>query len=188
MQKLKLSAEPTRTLSSNFRRHTLRFSLLGMLVLCAAGPVQAQWKWRDASGKLQFSDLPPPQGTAEKDILQRPKNQQQERIVIVPYGTSSSAASAPLPVASGPSKTDLERQAREKQEDKDAQRRQRENEAKLAEQRRDNCLRAQENMKLLQDGVRLTRNNDKGEPIVIDENQRAEEMQRTRSIINSECR
>ena len=61
-------------------------------------------------------------------------------------------------------------------------------EQSLAEQRRDNCVRAQENMKLLQDGVRLTRNNEKGEPIVIDDRQRAEEIQRTRSVIDSECR
>ncbi|MCV2354178.1 DUF4124 domain-containing protein [Paucibacter sp. B2R-40] len=165
-----------------------RIGLLGLLLLCIASPAQAQWKWRDAAGKLQFSDLPPPQGTAEKDILQRPKNQQQERIVIVPYGSSASAASAPTQAASTPNKAELERQAREKQQDKDAQKLRKENEARLVEQRRDNCLRAQENMKLLQDGVRLTRNNDKGEPIVIDERQRADEIARTRSVIDSECR
>ncbi|MCV2369332.1 DUF4124 domain-containing protein [Roseateles oligotrophus] len=163
-----------------------RIGLLGLLALCIAMPVQAQWKWRDGAGKLQFSDLPPPQGTPEKDILQRPKSQQPPRIVVGPYGAS--AASVAATAASGPSKAELERQAREKQQDKDVQARQKENEAKLAEQRRDNCVRAKENMKLLQDGVRLTRNNDKGEPIVIDDRQRAEEMQRTRSIIDSECR
>jgi hypothetical protein len=164
-----------------------RLGLFALLALCIALPAQAQWKWRDASGKLQFSDLPPPQGTAEKDILQRPKNQQQERIVIVPYGTAASA-SAPPPPASAPSKTELERQAREKQQDKDAQLRQKEADAKQAEQRRDNCVRAKENMKMLQDGIRLTRQNDKGEPIVIDERQRAEEIARTRTVIDSECR
>lgn len=164
-----------------------RIGLLGLLLLCIALPAQAQWKWRDASGKLQFSDLPPPQGTAEKDILQRPKNQQQERVVIVPYGTATSA-SAPPPPASSPNKAALERQAREKQQEKDTQLRQKEADAKQAEQRRDNCVRAKENMKMLQEGIRLTRNNEKGEPIVIDERQRAEEVTRTRTVIDSECR
>jgi hypothetical protein len=138
---------------------------------------------------MQFSDLPPPQGTPEKDILQRPKNQQQERIQIVPYGSSSaSAASAAAPISSGPSKAELDKQAREKQQEKDALARQKQDELKQAEQRRDNCVRAKENMKLLQDGVRLTRQNEKGEPVVIDDRQRAEEMQRTRSVMDSECR
>ncbi|MBT9491555.1 MAG: DUF4124 domain-containing protein [Paucibacter sp.] len=167
-----------------------RISLLALLALCTAMPAQAQWKWRDATGKLQFSDLPPPQGTPDKDILQRPKNQQPQRVIVLPYGTgaSANAASAPPAPVVGPSKAELERQAREKQQDKEAQARQKELDAKEAEQRRDNCVRAKENMKLLQDGARLTRNNEKGEPVVMDERQRAEEMQRTRGIIESECR
>jgi hypothetical protein len=165
-----------------------RLGLLALLLLCAATPAQAQWKWRDAGGKLQFSDLPPPQGTPEKDILQRPKNQQPQRVVVVPYGASAASAPA-LPVAaSGPGKAELERQARDKQQELDAKARQKEAEAKQAEQRRDNCVRAKENLKLLQDGARLTRTNDKGEAIVIDERQRAEEIQRTRSVVDSECR
>jgi hypothetical protein len=165
-----------------------RLGLLALLLLSIATPAQAQWKWRDAVGKLQFSDLPPPQGTPEKDILQRPKNQQPQRIVVVPYGASAASAPAAPVVASGPSKAELERQAREKQQEKDVQARQKDADAKLAEQRRDNCVRAKENMKLLQDGARLTRNNEKGEPVFIDERQRAEEIQRTRGLIDSECR
>lgn len=164
-----------------------RFGLLALLLLSIAAPAQAQWKWRDGAGKLQFSDLPPPQGTPEKDILQRPRNQQQ-RIVVVPYGASAASAPAAPVAASGPGKAELERQAREKQQEKEAQARQKDADAKLAEQRRDNCVRAKENMKLLQDGARLTRNNDKGETVFIDERQRAEEIQRTRSLVDSECR
>ncbi len=180
MQKLRTTPALKRTLKC--------LGLFGILMLCITLPAQAQWKWRDAAGKLQFSDLPPPQGTAEKDILQRPKNQQPQRVVIMPYGVSASAASAPSAVVSGPSKAEAERQAREKQQEKETLAIQKANEVKLAEQRRDNCLRAKENLKLLQDGVRLTRQNEKGEPIVVDERQRAEEMQRTRSVMESECR
>ena len=35
-------------------------------------PAAAQWKWRDKAGHTQYSDLPPPPGTAEGDILGRP--------------------------------------------------------------------------------------------------------------------
>jgi len=60
------------------RSIVLRCALTGAmaaLVLCAL-PAQAQWKWRDAAGHVQYSDLPPPSGTPEKDILGRPAAQQ----------------------------------------------------------------------------------------------------------------
>ncbi len=41
---------------------------------------------------------------------------------------------------------------------------------------------------MLQDGVRINRLNDKGERIILDDAQRAEEMRRTQGVIDSECR
>ena len=35
-------------------------------------PAEAQWKWKDKNGHIQYSDLPPPTGTPEKDILMQP--------------------------------------------------------------------------------------------------------------------
>jgi len=158
-----------------------------LALLCAAAPAQAQWKWRDASGKLQFSDLPPPQGTPEKDILQRPAKQAQN-VLVVPYGQAASAPAPANKAVSTPDKAELERQAKQKQQDKEAEAKKKAEDAKLAEQRRENCQRAQENLKLLQDGVRLTRSNERGETVVLDERQRAEEIQRSRTVAASECR
>ncbi len=159
---------------------------LALLLLALAFPAQAQWKWRDAGGKIQYSDLPPPNGTPEKDILQRPAGLK-PLIVVRPFGTPV-AASAPAPVASGPSKAELDQQAKQKQQEQDVAAKQKEEERKLALQRKDNCSRAQDNLKLLQDGVRLTRANAKGENVVLDERQRADEIQRTRGVMTSECR
>jgi len=167
-------------------KHPLPVAALALLILALALPAQAQWKWRDVGGKIQYSDLPPPNGIPEKDILQRPAGVKQ-LVVVQPYGAVA-AASAPAPVASGPSKAELEQQAKQKQQDQDAMAKQKEEERKLALQRRDNCARAQDNLKLLQDGVRLTRANEKGESVVIDERQRADEIQRTRTVMASECR
>ncbi|MEJ6005318.1 DUF4124 domain-containing protein [Paucibacter sp. AS339] len=177
-------------LKTSFPSALRRLSVVLIAALCAALPAHAQWKWRDASGKLQFSDLPPPQGTPDKDILQRPAKQVQN-IVIVPYGQAAStatAAPAAASAASAPSKAELERQARQKRLEKDMEAKQKAADAQVAEQRRENCQRAQENLKLLQDGVRLTRPNERGEAVVLDERQRAEEIQRSRTVVNSECR
>ena len=167
-------------------KRPISFAVLALLLLALAFPAQAQWKWRDAGGKIQYSDLPPPNGTPDKDILQRPVGVK-PLVVIQPFGATV-AASAPAPAPSGPSKAELEREAKQKKQDQDAMAKQKEEERKLALQRRENCGRAQANMKMLQDGVRLTRANEKGESVPLDERQRAEEIQRTRNVMTSECR
>ncbi|WP_197046816.1 DUF4124 domain-containing protein [Paucibacter sp. KBW04] len=166
-------------------------SLISVLLLGAALPASAQWKWRDPAGKLQFSDLPPPNGTPEKDILQRPANARRAPIVIQPYGqaaASEAPASAASAGRSAPSKEELARQARDKQREKDAQAQQKEEERRIAEQRRANCQSAQDNQRLLESGVRIRRANAQGEPEVLDDKQREAELQRARAVVSSECR
>lgn len=166
-----------------------RAALLLLLALLAAAPAQAQWKWRDANGVTQYSDLPPPQGTPEKDILQRPMSAQRKAVVVQPVGAAASAAAAaasaasPKPAASRPDAAELKRQEEERQaRAKDEQEKQR-----LAEQRRENCARAQENLRTLQSGTRITKVNEQGQRVFLDEGQLGAETARVRQLIASEC-
>jgi hypothetical protein len=168
-------------------RPTLRQALLVLLCLAAAGAAQAQWKWRDAKGNMQYSDMPPPAGTPEKDILQRP-NAARRIIVVAPPGTPASAASAAQPAASAPSKAEQEAAARQKQNEDNEAAKKKEEERRISAQRRDNCVRAQANLRELQSGTRLTRTNEKGERVFMDEAQIASEVNRARDVITSECR
>ena len=161
---------------------------IAAIALVLAASAQAQWKWRDAKGNVQYSDLPPPQGTPEKDILQRPPGQTRPTIVVSPAGAAASAASTPAPAASAPSKAEQEAAARARKEQDSQAAKQKEDERRLAEQRRDNCSRAQANLRELRNGSRLTRTNEKGERVYMDEAQIAAEVNRTRDIITSECR
>lgn len=168
-----------------------RFAALFALALSLATPAAAQWKWRDPAGKMQFSDRPPPNGTPEADILQRPASSKRSVVTVVPYGQAGQAASAALPpakAASGPSKEELAQQAKNKQQEKEALAKQKDEERRQAEQRRANCKSAQDNLSLLQSGIRVTRSNERGEPVVLDDQQRELEMQRARTAANSECR
>ncbi|KQY88357.1 DUF4124 domain-containing protein [Pelomonas sp. Root1444] len=169
-------------------RHKPLFIALIGLVLAASA--HAQWKWRDAKGNVQYSDRPPPPGTQDKDILQRPVAASRS-VVIVPAGqpaAASAAASAPRSAASGPTKAEQDAAARAKQEqDKDAAK-QKEEERRVAAQRRENCSRAQAGLRDLQSGTRITRTNDKGERVFMDEAQIATEVARARDVISSECR
>ena len=58
-------------------------------------PAEAQWKWRDKGGQIQYSDLPPPSGVAEKDILQRPSTPARKATAAAGADAASAAASAP---------------------------------------------------------------------------------------------
>lgn len=163
----------------------LRPALVALLCLAVAGAAQAQWKWRDARGNVQYSDMPPPPGTPEKDILQRPYAAR-PNIIVAPPGAQ--AASAPKPAASGPTKAELEAAARQKKEQDSEAAKQKEEERRLAERRRENCARAQANLRDLQSGQRITRTNDKGERVFMDEAQIAAEVNRARDLITSECK
>ena len=53
---------------------------------------------------------------------------------------------------------------------------------------RDNCSRARSHLATLESGMRIARTNEKGEREIMDDKARADEMQRTRQIMASECR
>ncbi len=163
----------------------LTLSLVSSLLLLAlATPALAQWKWRDAEGRVQYSDRPPPPGVAEKDILQRPPGAVLRITPVVPGAPANAAApaaaSAPLP-ARGAS---AELSSREKLEQERAQ----QEAKKRAEIRAENCRQAQNQLRILESGVRVSRTNAKGENEVLGDQGRAEEMSRARTVIAAECK
>lgn len=170
------------------RHKPFSIALIGLLGLVLAASAQAQWKWRDGKGKVQYSDMPPPPGTPDKDVLQRPPSAARN-IVVVPFGTPASApASEPRPAASAPTKAEQDASARQKTDQERVAAKQKEEERRLAELRRENCARAQAHLRDLQSGTRLTRTNDRGERVFMDEGQIAAEAARVRDLVASDCR
>lgn len=151
-----------------------------------SGPLPPAWKWRDAAGQVHISDLPPPLGVPAKDILERPPLQ---RKAAAEAGAAASAAAAAaasaMPLLT---RVDPELEAR--------RRRAAEEQALVLQQqkekdigvRSENCGRAKAHLAALSDGQRIARTNAQGEREVLDDKGRAEEMQRARSVINSDCR
>jgi len=146
---------------------------------------QTQWKWRDASGRIQYSDRPPPLSVPDQAILSRPGNAN-------PVGgtagaaqpaSKASAASAPAASAVDPALAEKRRQA----EAAEAAKRKAEEE-KLARQRQDNCQRAREYLRTLESGIRIARANAQGDREFLDDAQRQSEVTRAREVIGSDCR
>jgi hypothetical protein len=165
-----------------FRRPALLLAVL--LGATLALPAEAQWKWRDRSGQTQYSDLPPPQGTADKDILQRPTAGVMRTAPAAP-ASAASAASAPLLTAKGV-EPELEAKRRKQEQDEAAKRKA--EEQRIAAVKVDNCLRARSQLRTLESGVRIARTNDKGEREILDDKQLAAESKRARDVIASDCK
>jgi hypothetical protein len=142
-------------------------------------PAQAQWKWRGKGGQIQYSDTPPPAGTPDQDILQRPNTPQRR-----------AAAASAAPAASGVTTAKVEPELetkRKKAEQEEATKKKAEDE-KITAARAENCSRAKSYLRTLDDGIRISRINDKGEREVLDDKQRADETKRARETIASECK
>jgi hypothetical protein len=161
-------------------------ALAATLALGSAAIAQTgTWKYRDAQGRIVASDLPPPAGVPDKDILERPT-------------TVVRRAAAPAPSASAPARpgvaptlaqaTDPELDARRKKAADEEAAKQKVQQEKDAAQRAENCSRAKSHLAALNDGFRIARTNDKGEREILDDKGRADEMQRARQIISSDCK
>jgi len=164
-------------------------AVLAASLIASAQPAATTppWKWKDGSGQLHVSDLPPPASIPEKDILVRPTSSVRPRVFV-----PAAAASAPTPPAAvanaGAPRVDAELEARRRQAAADEQAKVKANEEKNAAVRAENCGRARSHLAALNDGLRMARTNEKGEREVLDDKGRAEEMQRARSIIASDCK
>ncbi len=168
-------------------------SVLAALLLASLSLVNtsaqagAQWKWRDPSGAIQYSDRSPPPGTPESSILSKPAG---ARTHAPKPADAASDASAPAlaaqPAGARPSAPELEAKRKKAEDEKAAK--QKADEEKVAKQKADNCQRARSYQRSLQDGIRIVRSNAKGEREVMDDKGRAEEMQRTQEAVQANCK
>jgi hypothetical protein len=162
--------------------------LAALIGATLALPAAAQWKWKDGKGQVQYSDLPPPQGTPEKDILQRPNG-------ALARSTAAVAAPAAAPAASGASAPALTAKGvepaleakRKEQEAAEAAKKKAE-EQRVAAVKADNCMRARSQLRTLESGVRIARTNDKGEREILDDQALAGEVKRARDVMASDCK
>jgi len=159
-------------------------ALLALLSIGLHNAAFAQWKWRDAKGHVQYSDIPPPGTVAEQDILQRPAGSARRAPM---QGTPVEAAPASA-AASGPKLVDSELEAKRRKTEQDEAAKRKVEEDKLAATRAENCTRAKGQLRALEDGIRMSRTNASGEREVLDDKARADETKRTRDIVAADCK
>jgi type IV secretory pathway VirB10-like protein len=169
------------------RRTALALSLAALAAFAWAQPSPSQWKWRDASGQLHISDMPPPASVPSSAILERPTDVRRNGRAVPPPATAKTpeAAASTARPAQG---VDPELEARRKRAEDEKVAQQKLVQEKNTASRAENCARARSHLVALNDGLRLTRTNERGEREVLDDKGRAEEMQRARAIVASDCK
>lgn len=161
--------------------------ILASLALVAThSQAAAQWKWKDATGATQYSDRPPPAGTPESSILQRPSGARSVPAARPASDADAAASAAKAPSAKASAESELDVKRRKAEEEKQAQRKV--EEEKAAKVRADNCAQARSYQRTLSDGIRISRTNSKGEREILDDKGRADEQRRTQDAISSNCK
>lgn len=161
-----------------------RAGVLALVLALACGLAGAQsiWKWRDAAGRIQVSDRPPPAEVPERDILQRPGARP-----VAPAGPEAAGdAAASAPAGVDPLLEARRQNARAEQAAADKARQDAE-QARRERQRAEQCARARRQLAALEGGQRIGRMNDQGEREILDDAGRAQEIARYRAIADSAC-
>ncbi|MFN4266994.1 MAG: DUF4124 domain-containing protein [Aquabacterium sp.] len=161
--------------------------ICGAALLLASAPAAAgmQWKWKDASGAIQYSDRPPPPGVSDKDILSRPPAARAAAKAAAAEATTAASAAASAPAVKT---VDPELEAKRKKADEEKKAQQKAEEEKAAKNRADNCQRARSYQRTLNDGIRISRTNANGEREILDDKGRAEEMRQVEETIRNNCK
>jgi hypothetical protein len=164
--------------------------LAALIGATLALPAAAQWKWKDGKGQVQYSDLPPPQGTPEKDILQRPHGALARSTAAAAAAAPAASAAASAASAPGLSAKGVEPalEAKRKEQEAAEAAKKKAEEQRIAAVKADNCTRARSQLRTLESGVRIARTNDKGEREILDDQALSSEVKRARDVMASDCK
>jgi hypothetical protein len=127
-------------------------------------------KWVDAEGKVHYSDTPPPEVET-----------QSVRNISSKGHADAPAAFTPKSLAEREAAIKKSKQAKEDDSQKKAE------QENIAEAKRRNCEAARQNKKTIEDGVRITTYDEKGERTVMDDSARAQQLEEANKAISANC-
>ncbi|MDT3680599.1 MAG: DUF4124 domain-containing protein [Burkholderiaceae bacterium] len=168
----------------------------GALLFASAASQATPWQWRDAQGRMVYSDRAPPADVRSSQIVRSP-------VVGQPTTASSSVGSPPsettsptdaaaaspakASAAATPSWVERERAFRQRTAEREAsEAKQREDSERAATMKRA-CSEAQREIRTLESGMRVVMMNARGEPEPLDDAQRAQRLKIARTDLARVC-
>lgn len=164
-------------------RTRLRVAALAVALLAGlhVSVASAQWAWKDDTGRMVYSNLPPPANVKASQIVRQPT----AAAAPADAEPGKPAAAPPAPATKTWAERDAEFRKRQ-QERADGERKAQEEEQKSAQKAAD-CQRSRGYLKALEDGVRVTRTDAAGNREFLDDAQRAAEAERMRKAVADFC-
>jgi hypothetical protein len=156
-------------------------SLLTLALLVAALPVWgAVYKWVDESGKVHYSDQPPPtQGAKKAETIRTPKPAP---------ATPAAAPGSEAGKAAPKSAAEQEMEFRKRRMEATEAEAKRQKEAQESEEKRRNCAQARNRVAALEGGGRAARYGPDGELQYLSDEEIARELGDARKIADSWCK
>jgi len=148
----------------------MKISVFVLLACCATAAIGQTYKWRDANGRIQYTDTPPPAGAKDVQTLRK-----------TPAGPSAPTAQ---PQSVAEQEAAFRKRAAERGEAEAKA-------AKAAEEeklRAHNCEQARGQLAALQSGSRVVRFNDAGERIALGDDERERSIADAQRAIDSWCK
>lgn len=189
---------PTRRIASPMTRSIVARSALAVATLTLAASALAQvYTWKDANGRVHYSDQPPPNveikpakaAPGAKYAPANPDAAQSGAKAQPDSAAPATDAKAALTSQSGPKtwqEKDVEnKQRRAAEQEADAKRKQ---EADRAAEQKRYCEGLRNNLTLLERGGRVTQTNAAGERIFMDDAQMKQEADRIRGQLSRDCK
>ena len=149
-----------------------------LLVLASASAFAAVSKWVDAEGRVHYSDKPPPGMNAE--ILRPASEPDNTRVTSGVAGASTPAT--PKTIAEREAELKKAQQAKQAEAEKTAKKQ------AADETRKANCDTAQQNLRTLQEGIRMIEVNANGERSYLDDKQRQQRIEKAQQDISNLCK
>ena len=153
--------------------------LLILLMLASTTAFAGLSKWVDADGKVHYSDQPPPANVKAKTLR---VTSEAAAPVSASGVAAASAPAAPKTIAEREAELRKVQQAKKEAADKAAQ------EQGKIEAEKAYCDAAQQNLRVLQEGMRMVEIDAKGERFYLDDEQRRQRIEKVQQDIKIYCK
>lgn len=153
--------------------------LIIFLLLASTSSYGAINKWVDSDGKVHYSDQSPP-SEAKAKILRSTSDA--EGTADSSSVTAASAPAAPKTLAEKEAELNKQKKAKQEAADKAAK------EQANAEATKAACATAQQNLRTLQEGMRMVEVGADGKRSYMDDSQRQQRIEKAQQDINSYCK
>ncbi len=176
------------------RLHVLLPATAALIALaCPVAQAQWAWQWRDDKGHMVYSDAAPPPSVPPSRIIRNPNSRTATAYEALSAPASGVKAADPNPAAkpgqpaSGVAAPNPDEELRKRMADRAKKEQDEAKQAEQAQRKQAECQRLRADTAYLQGGRRYATPQPDGSLSYMDDNQRAQAIQRNQAVLDQNC-